>query len=304
MLEGSWRACTQAGDGVTETDLQAHAHDEDVLLSLPPPFIADAIIANPPSYAHIHIAEKLAVPLHIMFTMPWSPTGAFPHPLANVDASKVDRRLANLFSYTRMDFLTWEGLADLINRFRETTLMLDPVTPIWGHQILPRLNVPFTYCWPEVLIPKPADWGSHITISGYWFLSLASSFTPEPALQEFLDNGPPPIYIGFGSIVVDDPEGLTQMIFDAVKIAGGKNLTGQVIVEAQIFCVKETRQQLTSSCYSASSCFQRVGKHRECKSSRRCFPNWKCTSRLAFPPGGSRSSPWRCWYNCYWHCLR
>jgi UDP:flavonoid glycosyltransferase YjiC (YdhE family) len=32
------------------------------------PFIADAIIANPPSFAHIHCAERLAVPLHLMFT--------------------------------------------------------------------------------------------------------------------------------------------------------------------------------------------------------------------------------------------
>jgi hypothetical protein len=233
MLEGSWRGCTQAGDGVTEIDLVAHAHDEDVLLSLPPPFVADAIIANPPSYAHIHIAEKLAVPLHIMFTMPWSPTGAFPHPLANVDASKVDSRLANLFSYKRMDLLTWEGLADLINRFREKTLFLDPVTPIWGHELLPRLNVPFTYCWPEVLIPKPRDWPEHITISGFWFLSLASSFKPEPTLQEFLDAGPPPIYIGFGSIVVDNPEELTQMVFDAIKKAGGKHVVAKFMVAGQ-----------------------------------------------------------------------
>jgi hypothetical protein len=32
------------------------------------PFVADAIIANPPSFAHIHCAERLAVPLHLMFT--------------------------------------------------------------------------------------------------------------------------------------------------------------------------------------------------------------------------------------------
>ena len=38
------------------------------------PFIADAIIANPPAYGHTHCAEKLNVPLHIIFTMPWSPT--------------------------------------------------------------------------------------------------------------------------------------------------------------------------------------------------------------------------------------
>ncbi len=32
------------------------------------PFVADAIIANPPSFAHIHCAERLGIPLHLMFT--------------------------------------------------------------------------------------------------------------------------------------------------------------------------------------------------------------------------------------------
>jgi hypothetical protein len=27
------------------------------------PFVADAIIANPPSFAHVHIAERLGIPL-------------------------------------------------------------------------------------------------------------------------------------------------------------------------------------------------------------------------------------------------
>lgn len=32
------------------------------------PFVADAIIANPPSFGPPHIAEKLGIPLHMMFT--------------------------------------------------------------------------------------------------------------------------------------------------------------------------------------------------------------------------------------------
>lgn len=108
MMEGAWAACTQPGDGINIFDISRHANDPDMLMSYPRPFVADAIIANPPTYGHIHIAEKLAVPLHLMFTMPWSPTGSFPHPLANLDASKVDARMANFLSYHRMELLTWE----------------------------------------------------------------------------------------------------------------------------------------------------------------------------------------------------
>ena len=35
------------------------------------PFLADAIISNPVSYGHIHCAEALCIPLHIMFPQPW-----------------------------------------------------------------------------------------------------------------------------------------------------------------------------------------------------------------------------------------
>ncbi|GAB7355814.1 hypothetical protein MBLNU459_g6487t2 [Dothideomycetes sp. NU459] len=228
MLEGAWNACTAPGDGIHKINLEDHqGQDQDLLLSLPPPFVADAIIANPPTYAHVHIAEKLGVPLHLMFTMPWTPTGDFPHPLAQMDATKVDARVANFLSYKRMELLTFTGISDIINHFRERTLHLDAISPAWGHVLFQRLKVPFTYCWSEALIPKPADWGPHINISGFFFLSLASSYQPDDDLQAFLDAGPPPVYIGFGSIVVDDPNALTRLVFDAVKKAGVRALVSK-----------------------------------------------------------------------------
>lgn len=77
------------------------------------------------------------------------------------------------------------------------------------------------------MIPKPKDWAQHISISGFYFLSLASSYTPDPELAAYLAAGPPPVYIGFGSIVVDDPDAMTQMIFEAVKIAGIRALVSK-----------------------------------------------------------------------------
>lgn len=90
---------------------------------------------------------------------------------------------------------------------------------MWGFQLLPRLRVRYSYLWSQSLIPKPADWAAHININGFSFLPLASSYTPPADLVDFLAGGPPPIYIGFGSIVVDDPQALTQLIFDAVQLA-------------------------------------------------------------------------------------
>ena len=120
---------------------------------------------------------------------------------------------------------------------------LDPISPLWGHMLLSRMKVPFTYTWsvppaPEAnalthdsrssaLIPKPSDWGSHINISGFSFLNQASSYTPPEDLMDFLNAGPPPVYIGFGSIVVDHPDELTKLIFAAVKRAGVRALVSK-----------------------------------------------------------------------------
>lgn len=76
------------------------------------PFVAHAIIANPPSFAHVHCAQALGIPLHIMFTMPWTPTRAFPHPLANVNNTNTDKRLANYISYGMVQLLTWNGYVE------------------------------------------------------------------------------------------------------------------------------------------------------------------------------------------------
>jgi hypothetical protein len=67
ILLGCWRACIEAGDGLGPPPRLEGGINMETNLS-EKPFIADAIIANPPSFAHVHIAEKLGVPLHMMFT--------------------------------------------------------------------------------------------------------------------------------------------------------------------------------------------------------------------------------------------
>ncbi|KAF2661950.1 glycosyltransferase family 1 protein [Lophiostoma macrostomum CBS 122681] len=232
ILRGTWRSCIETGDGLGTDPLKQTVEEwMGVEASLPEPlkkpFVADAIIANPPSFGHIHCAEKLGIPLHMMFTMPWSPTQQFPHPLANIQSSNADASITNFMSYTLVDMLTWQGLGDIINRFRRDSLGLDSISMIWAPGMLARLKIPYTYCWSPALIPKPSDWANHISISGFYFLNLASNYTPEPALAEFLAAGEPPVYIGFGSIVVDDPNAMTNMIFEAVKLTGRRALVSK-----------------------------------------------------------------------------
>ncbi|OCL12779.1 glycosyltransferase family 1 protein [Glonium stellatum] len=234
IVKGCWRSCIETGDGLgVESSRQnvvewmGAVDGSESPEPMHKPFVADVIIANPPSFAHIHCAEKLGIPLHMMFTMPWSPTQSFPHPLANIQSSNADASLSNFMSYALVDMLTWQGLGDVINRFRKESLGLEPVSLMWAPGMLARLKIPYTYCWSPALIPKPKDWGHHISISGFYFLSLASNYHPDPELAAFLAAGPAPVYIGFGSIVVDDPNAMTTLIFDAVRKTGQRALVSK-----------------------------------------------------------------------------
>ncbi|KAF9464545.1 glycosyltransferase family 1 protein [Collybia nuda] len=187
-------------------------------------FAADAIISNPPAFAHVHCAEALGIPLLLSFTMPWSPTADFPHPLVNIKQSNAEFGLTNYLSYAVADLLTWQGIGDIINNFRTRTLGLSPLTLRSGPGLVDRVKVPWTYCMSPALVPKPDDWKNHIDVVGFYFLDLATSYTPPDDLAAFLAAGEPPVYIGFGSVVVDDAAAMTKTIFDATSQAGVRAL--------------------------------------------------------------------------------
>lgn len=60
---------------------------------------------------------------------------------------------------------------------------------------------------------------SCLDVCGFFFRSPLE-YNPDRELAEFLAKGPPPIYIGFGSIVIDEPEKLTAILLDAVRATG------------------------------------------------------------------------------------
>jgi UDP:flavonoid glycosyltransferase YjiC (YdhE family) len=210
ILASTWRACTEPDPE------RADAR----------PFRADLIVANPPSYGHIHCAEALHVPLHMVFTMPWSATCAFPHPFARIDPGE-HHPVENFFSYGVIDLIVWAGIGDLVDDFRAKTLDLPPVALTDGAALLEDHEVPFTYLWPASVVPKPRDWGPHIELASFIHDEQAPTFDPPQALLDFLAAGEAPIYVGFGSVVVEDPAALTRTIFAALDRAGARGIVSQ-----------------------------------------------------------------------------
>ncbi|KAL4301898.1 hypothetical protein GQ457_10G015110 [Hibiscus cannabinus] len=173
-------------------------------------FDVDAIIANPPAYGHTHVAEALKVPLHIFFTMPWTPTSEFPHPLSRV------KQHGYRLSYHIVDSLIWLGIRDMIKELRRKKLKLRRAAYLSG-SYSSLTDVPYGYIWSPHLVPKPKDWGPKIDVVGFCFLDLASGYEPPESLVKWLKDGDKPIYIGFGSLPVQEPERMTQIIVQALE---------------------------------------------------------------------------------------
>ncbi|KAJ4019688.1 hypothetical protein NW766_003446 [Fusarium irregulare] len=159
--------------------------------------------------------------------MPWTSTREFCHPLANLRAngSDMSASAANYVSYSLVEWMTWQGLGDIINAWRGT-IDLEPIPFSEGPCLTETLRVPVTYCWSPALVPKPSDWPENIDVCGFFFRE-APDYKPEAALAKFLSSGPPPVYIGFGSIVIDDPEKLTATILEAVRTAGTRAIVSR-----------------------------------------------------------------------------
>ncbi|KAG7382204.1 hypothetical protein PHYPSEUDO_005132 [Phytophthora pseudosyringae] len=184
------------------------------------PFRAQAIISNPVTYGHIHVAERLGVPLHIMFPQPWVPTTAFPHPLSNMPYTGKPTKV-NYMSYKMVDLLMWQGTEGMVNAFRRDKLQLRKIRKgDGGRDILLDLAIPHAFMWSPRLVPKPSDWGKIYDVIGTVTLEgPSSSYTPSPELEAFLGDDAGPIFVGFGSMVLQDPKGVTKMIIEAAEQA-------------------------------------------------------------------------------------
>jgi sterol 3beta-glucosyltransferase len=178
----------------------------------------DVILENPPCMAGPSIAEKLGIPLIELFTIPWTRTTQFPNPFA---VSSAASPIYNYSSFVAMEQGMFQPMRSILNKFRSQVLGL-PFLGITDYRIHSDRHIPFLYCWSPSVLPKPHDWPEYIDVTGYWFMEPDKNYKPDPKLVKWLEEGPKPIYIGFGSVTVEDPDGLTKTIFEAVKMSGAR----------------------------------------------------------------------------------
>ena len=159
---------------------------------------AEAVVYHPKALGGYHISEALGVPGFLTHPIPmFSPTSAFPNPVLPVtDLGGPLNRL----SYGAFLRLSTASFRRTINRWRRETLGLPQRRLLASELVLHGVPVrKLIGCSPHV-VPPPADWDRCTTMTGYWFLDGTGDWRPPVHLADFLAGGPPPVYVGFGSL--------------------------------------------------------------------------------------------------------
>ncbi|MES5817447.1 glycosyltransferase [Streptomyces sp. RG80] len=82
-----------------------------------------------------------------------------------------------------------------------------------------RQGWPVHHGFSPAVVARPRDWRAGLEVTGYWWPYDVDSELP-PELREFLDAGPPPVFVGLGSATVPDPERLSADLVRALRRAG------------------------------------------------------------------------------------
>ena len=170
---------------------------------------------------YMSIAEALKIPVVTFDLQVNHPTSEYP--LFTMEVGKVPKFL-NRTLYRIKALAYPRTIKPKFDMMREICgLPLDTYTDgsrfkVWPHDLPQICAVSPSLC------PQPEDWPAQKFMSGWWFLSSGSDYTPPPELEDFLKHKP--VYIGFGSMK-GNPEFckmLSTLAIKSLQLAGVKGV--------------------------------------------------------------------------------
>ncbi|MEK7327332.1 MAG: glycosyltransferase, partial [Chloroflexota bacterium] len=189
---------------------------------------ADFVIDSPTSTGALDAAQTRGLPVALAYPVPFAPTRAFPSFFLGQPRFSLGAGY-NRLTHMLMHQMLWSGMSGPLSNTLRKKLGQKP----WGsfaNQLAyaKQMGIPSLYGFSAHVLPKPADWDEHQHVTGYWFLEAQPDWRPPTDLASFLEGGPPPIYVGFGSMSHENPERQTHLALRALELSGqrGVLLTG------------------------------------------------------------------------------
>jgi sterol 3beta-glucosyltransferase len=188
---------------------------------------AEVIVYSPVGFLGYYIAGALGVPRVGAALYPrYSRTRHFPSSIVPPGKLRPRGTLGGLYNYLTYPFseqLFWQSFRTPASRAIGEHLRISPsfLGPFGG---MNRRKEPILYGWSPSVLPQPPDWGSWLHTTGYWFLDRPGGWRAPRGLAGFLESGPPPVFIGFGSMNNIAAERLTKIVLQALELTGQRGL--------------------------------------------------------------------------------
>ena len=182
---------------------------------------ADAVVYSPVGFLGHHVAEKMGVPAMGAAVQPlFSRTRRFPTSLLGRPPGRLLEGgplggLYNRLSYLAAEQLFWQTMRPVVAKAR-AEFGLDPLPFLGPFRDADQRRLPILYGWSPSVLPQPPAWGDQLCTTGYWFLEQPG-WRPPDELVDFLEAGPSPVSIGFGSMNNVDPEEITTRVLEALR---------------------------------------------------------------------------------------
>jgi UDP:flavonoid glycosyltransferase YjiC (YdhE family) len=168
---------------------------------------------------------QLGLPTCAAYLQPSTPTRQFP-PFLFPDLPSSLGRMRGWYywqAHLLREWLIWQSFkGSLLKAYRtvyglQYAHVASPLAQWWLDQR------PLLYGYSPLVVPPPSDWGGFNHVTGYWFLD-DNTWQPPAELLAFLEAGPPPVSIGFGSMTNEDPAKMTEIALQALEMTGQRGI--------------------------------------------------------------------------------
>ncbi len=185
---------------------------------------AGLVIQSPTGSGALEAAAQRDIPAVFASPVPFAPTRAFPSFFLGPMRFSLGRRY-NLLTHRLTQRMLWSSIGGPMTKHLRQKLGLRPWRSYGEMLAYARsIGAPWLYGYSAHVLPKPADWDETQHVTGYWFLDPPPAWSPDPDLLHFLESGPPPVYVGFGSMSHGDPQRQTQIALTALALSGQRGV--------------------------------------------------------------------------------
>lgn len=174
------------------------------------------LLSNTLAPLSYHLAEAFDIPSMGVYWGPLEPTGEFPPIMA---AYPSLGRWGNLATSAFAQAMTDSVYSAAVRRQR-SVLGLAPTSLRQMRRCQRERRWRVLHGFSAALVPRPRDWRPELEVVGYWWSHRPAAWRPPAALVDFLDAGPPPVFVGFGSMAPDHAEQLSTLAVAALRRAG------------------------------------------------------------------------------------